>query len=412
MKTQQIWLIAALASVFLSFGTRAEYHDYFEPDHYLSYDILTISLHKHHISLQDQFIDWTDFTVRKPIKLLNPVAKRHNGQVHGIKDPKLHYTAYELNYPNDISIDEKVLVINQFGEFILEKFRPDRLLTPTYKRELTMLNENDAFDPMHHSDAYDHYLCYEIPPITIETGAGFLKDQFRSRPFDKLVAKRFCNPAAKKHKDKVYDIAHDDPTNHLMCFEIDSLRIFRVVALLNQFGVKKAIVTKDDELCVPSFKTKLADECMGSKPGDDGMCNGICPNPADTCLPDPAGQRCDCFSQPIPCTEDTWSDDGVCNGYCPDPTQACLPDFTTEGCYCAPQEPQNCFDTIPGDDGTCNGLCPAGEICVSNPDQKCECRPEHTPCGFNADGSCGGLCPIDAPFCDIIPGTNECGCFN
>lgn len=340
----------------------------FSPDHYLSYDISTIALRKHHIQLKDQFIDWSDFTVRKPIKLLNPTVKRHNNEVYGIKDPLLHYAAYELEDGTDININENVLVINQFGSFKIDSFRPELLLAPTRKANLTPFS--DSIDGgLHHNDLYDHYLCYEIPPIEIDDQDGFLKDQFRSREFGRLVARRLCNPAAKIHDSKLSDIAHDTPENHLMCFEIEQKRIFKIVGLHNQFGYKKALVTKDEELCVPSVKIKLNDDCVGQKPDEDGTCNGLCPDPDETCVPDSTTDKCSCI-----------------------------------------KDTKSCWDSWAGDDGVCNGLCPAGEICVATQDQRCECRHEFFPCGVQADGTCGGLCPIDTPFCDFIPGTNACGC--
>lgn len=265
----------------------------FVPDHYLSYDVHTVSLHRHHISLKDRFIDWTDFVVQKPFKLLNPTVKRHNGAVYDIRDPKLHYAAYELDFDQDLFVDEKVLVINQFGQFEIDAFKVNHILVPTHKKELAAAFD-DKLSDAHHRDQADHYLCYEIPPVELDLQSGFLKDQFRSRSFGKMTARHFCNPVAKKHNDRVFDIVHNDSTNHIMCFEIERESIWKAVELINQFGEKKVLVTHDDELCVPSASINIPRECSQGQPSDGGMCNGYCDDPTLTCLPDTSGGGCYC----------------------------------------------------------------------------------------------------------------------
>lgn len=370
MKVKKLWrsvihmIVAQALGMTISLGLFAGSTELFEPDHYISYDIQTARSQRHHIKLRDQFIDWTAFAVGKPIKLLNPTLKRHNNQVFEIKNPALHYTGYELEYAHDIHISANVLVVNQFGSFFLDEFRPDRLLTPAQKRHLTPLaTDNEAI-------IADHYLCYEIPPFEVTTEFGFLKDQFRSKEFQNLVARRFCNPAAKLHNDKVYDIVNDVSSNHLMCFEMDKERIHHIVDLLDQFGIKKAFVHRDDELCVPSYKIELPDDCEGSAPNDDGICNGLCPHPNDICRPDSTNQHCACFrTEPLPCSS-----------------------------------------TFPDNNGQCDGQCPEGEICVNHSGEKCECRPLATPCGITPDGQCGGSCTGTDEVCSFIPGTDICRC--
>lgn len=381
----------------------------FQLDHYLSYDIKTTSSISHSIKLKDQFIDWTDFRVNKPMKLLNPAVKRHNNQVYGITNPQLHYTAYRLE-GQDLSIIAPVIVSNQFGQFILEQFRADRLLVPTRKINFTPFDDADRIDAQGFDISEDHYLCYEIPPITIATDSGFLKDQFRGRSFGNLVAKRFCNPVAKAHDGRVSEIINDIPDNHLMCFELDKTRILRVVALFNQFGAKKALVVRDDELCVPSIKMRLPELCVGSTPDNDGVCNGMCPTPSDICLPDEASGACDCFpNQPELCEDTTPDADGMCNGICDNPDDVCLPSLTSDFCQCIPTTPRICTDTLPDPNEQCNGLCPDGEVCVVSPDLSCECQPQILPCGVMPDGQCGGLCP-DNLICRAIAGTDICEC--
>ncbi len=73
------------------------------------------------VSLKDQFLDWTDFRVSSPFKLLNPTRKRHNGTVYEIENNNLHYTAFKVSNQQEITVDQKVTVSNQFGQFEIEE---------------------------------------------------------------------------------------------------------------------------------------------------------------------------------------------------------------------------------------------------------------------------------------------------
>lgn len=410
----------------------------FEPDHYVSYELKTASFSSYKIRLKDQFIDWTDFVVSKPHQLLNPALKRHDNKVHEINNPRLHYADYRLSFDKKINISADVIAVNQFGTFKLKNFRPYSLLVPSYKKALSLF-EDGKIDVKG-----DHYLCYTIDPIKVEGESGFLKDQFRGRNFEKLVATRFCNPAAKIHNDKEYAIENDDEENHLMCFDIGSRQIVKIVQLLNQFGTKKALVVEDHEVCVPTVKIHLPTECKGSLPNEGGVCNGVCPNPNDTCEPTAAGP-CACIpEEPTPCA-DTFPDplgvcggecptgevciangiedcecqpeitvcgrdeEGTCGGTCPRSTDICVSDITTNECLCLPAV-NACHDSLPDPQGVCGGICPSGEICAAIADDECACKPEIIRCGLQVDGTCGGECPVATDTCENDPFTNQCFC--
>lgn len=343
----------------------------FEPDHYLSYDVQAAPHSPVRVTLRDQFIGPKDFIVEKPIKLLNPTLKRHNNQVFEIKYPKLHYTSYQLKPLEDVVINSTVLVFNQFGQFIFNEFRPSRLLAPT-RKILTPLSGNPAEDlKPRHTLLADHYLCYDVLPQTVTTQFGYLRDQFRARTFENLIVRRLCNPVAKRHANRDFDIIHNNETNHLLCFELPKKRILKFASLVDQFGAKGAVFLNDDELCVPSIKFKLSGgECEGSLPDFDGQCNGSCPTPSQICLPDPA----------------------------------------TQLCRCADEVPSQCVDTTPGSDGQCNGECPPNQLCVADlTNDSCQCQEILEPCAISADGICGGSCPA-GEICINIPGANDCDC--
>jgi hypothetical protein len=372
------WTIAKVATVIsllLSFSSSADNslvpRQIFEPDHYLSYDVKAGPHTVETVTLKDQFIGPVDFIVEKPIKLLNPTLKRHNNVVVDIKYPRLHYTSYQISPIQDLQVNATVLVYNQFGQFVFDQFRPSRLLAPT-RKVITPTFTNPTDKPG--ADAAlqaDHYLCYDIPRQTVATSFGYLKDQFRSRGFENLIATRLCNPVTKVHGEKVFQIVHQNEMNHLLCFELSKKTIFKMAALVDQFGTKGAVAFNDDELCVPSIKIKLSsDQCEGSLPDFEGQCNGSCPDPTNVCLPDPASQVCRCR-------------DGI-------PTQ--------------------CVDNVPNPDGQCNGECPDNQVCIADlVNDTCQCREITNGCTLSADGQCGGACPA-GEICIAVPGANECDC--
>lgn len=82
----------------------------------------------------------------------------------------------------------------------------------------------------------DHFWCYNTDGDPINEPVD-LKDQFNPITVTKTVGKPklFCNPAQKKHGDRVFKII--DPNAHLTFYEIDTptAELIRV-AVKNQFG--------------------------------------------------------------------------------------------------------------------------------------------------------------------------------
>jgi|GEM_PF-1582967 len=133
-----------------------------------------------------------------------------------------------------------------------------------------------------------------------------------------------------------------------------------------------------------------------------GVCGGTCPNSADKCAMDAAGQ-CSCQLLPAPCGLDPAT--RTCGGACASADQHCELDTATNACNCNP--PAGC-----GSDpltGTCSGVCPiAGDVCVySTGTNFCKCQPP--PCGSDAAGVCGGSCPLPGQQCKSDT-TGACNC--
>jgi len=116
------------------------------------------------------------------------------------------------------------------------------------------------------------------------------------------------------------------------------------------------------QVCLPALQagtTSLICECQPPPPpvcGVDpttGTCGGTCPNPADKCNLDPAGQ-CTCQPPSPLCA----SGPNGCGGTCPLRGQQRHPDSTSV-CTCASLCGQNPLT------GTCGGECPtAGDQCI------------------------------------------------
>jgi hypothetical protein len=84
------------------------------------------------VVLKDQFKEET-VRVRRPVRLCNPVAKTHAGQVSPIGSPDEHLVCYAIRAARFAAT---VNVRNQFGDATLRVRRPVSLCVPSQKREL------------------------------------------------------------------------------------------------------------------------------------------------------------------------------------------------------------------------------------------------------------------------------------
>jgi len=241
-----------------------------EPDHFLSYPIDSlIRLPRRVVNLDDQFIQPTDFDLRKAVRLLNPAIKIHDGQINKPQRPNTHYLAIIVTPREDINLDEEEtewLVFNQFRKHklnipddLIEDDNGDfkiELLVPSVKKacpagDCIGDNCDDCFPDG------DHYLCYKIDVEESRCPIGdvSLSDQFiDDRIIDQLIPKRFCNPVRKIFNGET-TIAQNEETNHLVCYEVETHETpERFIEVLNQLGEFKALVNENDEICLPSTK--------------------------------------------------------------------------------------------------------------------------------------------------------------
>ncbi|HBV01460.1 MAG TPA: hypothetical protein DEF00_03660 [Candidatus Taylorbacteria bacterium] len=236
-------------------------------DHYLSY-LLDKSIQPVTVTLRDQFINPTDFTLVLIERLLNPVRKLHEGLAFNPKRPNLHYLAYRLQSSASFA-PRSVLIENQFEKNVIKVTKPRYLLTPTGKNKIGIPIEKTlsilppaaankliaAIVPSIPKNA-NHYLCYDVEPYDITEGVS-VRDQFQNRQFEVIRARYLCNPAEKTHNGKVSEIV--DRSNHLMCYEvIPHNQVNRKVITHDQFGIKSQTAVRTEEICVPTVKTPLS----------------------------------------------------------------------------------------------------------------------------------------------------------
>ena len=212
-------------------------------DHFLSYLIK----HEAEVSLEDQF-GKRFFTLEDPVALLNPADK--DGE--GITDAATHLISYKVKGPEFDKV-ENVLVENQFGDFVVDLKKPDRLLVPASKSLSGPLPPPD-----NNTHDVDHFLCYQIEDDD-DDNLGILisvVDQFNQpKLFDVKKPRRFCNPVDKNGE------GIKNPQTHLMCFSVRRAtgepKHERIDGIFvnDQFGPGRVRTKKERELCVPSTKT-------------------------------------------------------------------------------------------------------------------------------------------------------------
>jgi hypothetical protein len=291
MKVRTLF-VAFLLSLALSHATRAtqEITPFaFTPDHYLSYQIMLHQQQTQKVFLRDQFIRG-NFYVFSPFRLLNPSDKLHllpDGTVNKIKirNPRLHYLAYEINWENPVPVTKQVHIKNQFEESDITLVTyPDRLLAPAAKHQYAWQPPNT--DPTLGPDALSegakaillpipngsHYLCYPLENLDLSTVLAVFRDQFWSIELNRLTRTHLCNPVVKRHNNKVYETDIHDSENHLVCYDIDPSAIFRKVLTRDQFGTRTGYVYLNDEVCVPTTKTEFVPEIPCGEVGADGEC--------------------------------------------------------------------------------------------------------------------------------------------
>jgi hypothetical protein len=208
------------------------------------------------ITLKDQFAQQpVAHTVGDPRWFCNPAQKNHAGVgTFPIVHPNNHLTAYRLNRTVPL---KRMRVNNQFQS--ATSTSPPNLVTDPGtaqrpKRPLILVPTRKLPQPAPAN--IDHFKCYPTRPAAVSQ-LVHVRDQFTQQPLQIHVqtAALICNPAAKRHGTRTFQIQH--PAQHLVCYTIapSNLQPPVGVQLRNQFGPRGLTAGRRLLLCVPSRKT-------------------------------------------------------------------------------------------------------------------------------------------------------------
>ncbi len=207
-------------------------------------------------------------------RLCNPVDKvLPDGTKFSADNPRAHLVGDVINtqtQPPPPKLPIPVRVSNQFGIGKLVVAARQRLCLPTWKQDLQ--------NPTHPGSVpvpvpagtppqppgLDHFECYAVRPLGPTAGQFTKKppfvsliDQFGPRtqvPIGNPV--ELCNPV-KKILPTGQSFSPADPVAHLVCFQIQTQPVERVVRTQNQFGTAQLLATQQALLCLPSYKQRL-----------------------------------------------------------------------------------------------------------------------------------------------------------
>jgi hypothetical protein len=264
----------------------------------------------------------------------------------------------------------------------------------------------------------DHLVCYKaVDKIAVTASFDLLSElqpEFTAKGCRIVRVTDFCVPATKLNvtpaaadvrADIVGPPLYVDYVGYLVKCEQELAPSNKVV--IDQFGTHRQGKYKIVKVYVPA---KKGPPPCGTVNGT--ACGGVCPNAADECRIDAAG---DCNCQPA---EDNLcggkpDKQGQCGGPCPDPTEQCQLTISSTGakvCDCAPPPPPRCgFNAATG---MCGGDCPnKADKCVLKSNTDCTCEPAETPCALQPGPAptCGGDCPIAGDVC-ALDANDQCRC--
>jgi hypothetical protein len=246
------------------------------PDHYVCYNSFDRQQNPPVVTITDQFQS-ADFRPKRcrPKAFCAPAGK--NGAP--IFDPDTHLKRYKIRRVTSgkPTLPSAVDVTNQFGTIRVQPLKATGLLVPTSKSLVAPPPPPDPARPGH-----QHYLCYKIrvvgapfAPVTVTA-----EDQFGTRQLTLRKPTTLCNPATKNGS------VVQDPTHHLLCYDVRGVTDPGQVFLNNQFGAHTANLNREGAFCVPSQKVECGvdiplpdklpkqDSCVaGSDPNTNPDCN-------------------------------------------------------------------------------------------------------------------------------------------
>lgn len=184
--------------------------------------------------------------LKGPKLLCNPANK--NGEDPSAPAHSEHLVGYEIKQTvPPFAKRPNLVVTNQFGTFVLDARKPNRLFIPS---------NASAVDspPIPVAPALDHFKCYTVKGGTFRTSGIVVEDQFGTLTVDVKKPVRLCLPADKNGE------GINDPATELVCYKARTTggtpRFERPgeIFIANQFGPNVFDVRRLRELCVPAVR--------------------------------------------------------------------------------------------------------------------------------------------------------------
>jgi hypothetical protein len=190
------------------------------------------------VTLSDQF-GRRAAKVTRGQTLCAPARKNKEAAVFNKRD---HLRCYATNRGR--SVQQTVLLRNQFGPFTADVLEPNSLCVPSTKRV------SGGKAPPSGRFKVDHFQCYRIKPRGDFDSHGLvLRDQFGTWKTKIGTPSQLCVPVRKNRTPVT------DPVEHLVCYRTAPPRsLKRAVRIRNQFGTEDTRTKSGGLVCVPSLK--------------------------------------------------------------------------------------------------------------------------------------------------------------
>jgi len=290
------------------------------------------------VALSDMF-ESGDFEIKKERGSCNPADK--NGE--GIVDAATHLTVYQIKAVKGGPKHEKqtgIRVFDQFGDFLYDTLKPDRLLVPAAK-------DDDSMNPLPTAPPFashnvDHYKCYKIratkdTPAFAKGVQASVEDQWESpaKTYDLKKPKLLCL-ATDRDGELI-----KNPLANMMCYQAkpakgEAKHVKRLgVGFADELVAHRLDSSKEELLCVPALKDPPAEFCGDGVVNQSEECDGddaACPAEY-TCV-----NTCQC--KPPQCGDGIVNGAEQCDG---DATPCAVGEACTTSCTCMDAQ---CPDTV------------------------------------------------------------------
>jgi hypothetical protein len=154
-----------------------------------------------------------------------------------------------------------VRVKNQFEEVTVTTTAASALMVPTTKS----VAQPPPQPPTGSEYSFEHYKCYTLSAKPhFKAKAVAIVDQFGTHKLKVVRRLWLCNPTAKIVGPRVFPIKN--PQRHLVCYLVKPAKEKPpTVFTNNQFFPEELVLSRANELCLPSLKTVIKTRSRSSR---------------------------------------------------------------------------------------------------------------------------------------------------